>query len=108
MGVFSLQVHAHEIFVNGVFNGDPHPGNIMLCDDGRVGLIDYGQVKRIDLSTRLNYAELILYLADDDREAVVKKYREIGVQTEKNSADIHWRLAAFWNDRDTADVSMGM
>ncbi len=26
------------------FNGDPHPGNILLCPDGRVGLIDYGQV----------------------------------------------------------------
>jgi hypothetical protein len=38
------RVHAHEILVNGVFNGDPHPGNILLCPDGRVGLIDYGQV----------------------------------------------------------------
>ncbi len=38
------RVHAHEILVNGCFNGDPHPGNILLCPDGRVGLIDYGQV----------------------------------------------------------------
>ena len=38
------RVHAHEILVNGVFNGDPHPGNILLCPDGRIGLIDYGQV----------------------------------------------------------------
>lgn len=37
-------VHAHEIFLNGEFNGDPHPGNILLLNDGRVGLIDYGQV----------------------------------------------------------------
>lgn len=38
-------VHAHEIFLNGEFNGDPHPGNIMLLNDGRIGLIDYGQVR---------------------------------------------------------------
>jgi len=41
---FLLRVHAHEIFVDGYFNGDPHPGNILLLEDGRMGLIDYGQV----------------------------------------------------------------
>ena len=36
--------HRYQIFVDGVFNGDPHPGNILLMPDGRLGLIDYGQV----------------------------------------------------------------
>jgi aarF domain-containing kinase len=42
-----MKVHAHEIFTDGIFNGDPHPGNILLMDDGRLGLIDYGQVCNI-------------------------------------------------------------
>ena len=44
---------AHQIFVDGCFNGDPHPGNVMLLPDGRLGLIDYGQVKKIDHATRM-------------------------------------------------------
>ena len=28
-----------------LFNGDPHPGNYLVMDDGRVGFIDYGSVK---------------------------------------------------------------
>jgi aarF domain-containing kinase len=32
-------VHAYQVFHEGRFNGDPHPGNIMLMDDGRIGLI---------------------------------------------------------------------
>lgn len=40
-----LAVHGHEILVDGIFNGDPHPGNILLMPDGRLGLIDFGQVK---------------------------------------------------------------
>ena len=40
-----LQVHGHEIFVDGAFNGDPHPGNFLLVQPGnKIGLIDYGQV----------------------------------------------------------------
>lgn len=36
-----MRVHAEEIFRHGIFNADPHPGNIMLLKDGRIGLIDY-------------------------------------------------------------------
>lgn len=31
------QVHAHEIFIDGIFNGDPHPGNIFLLKNGKIG-----------------------------------------------------------------------
>ena len=41
----ATRVHGHQIFVDGAFNGDPHPGNILLTPDGKLGLIDYGQVR---------------------------------------------------------------
>ena len=34
----------------------------LWLQDGRLGLIDYGQVKHIDLPTRLSYARLIVAL----------------------------------------------
>ena len=40
-------IHGEQVFVDGLFNADPHPGNVMLLHghgDG-VGLIDFGQVK---------------------------------------------------------------
>lgn len=44
-----LLIHGHEILVDGYFNGDPHPGNLLLLrkPDGtpQIGLIDYGQVR---------------------------------------------------------------
>lgn len=32
----------------GVFNGDPHPGNYIFLEDGRVVFLDFGCVKRLD------------------------------------------------------------
>ena len=33
-----LRVHGHEIFIDGFFNGDPHPGNLLLSyPDGKYG-----------------------------------------------------------------------
>lgn len=47
-------------------------GNILLLPDGRLGLIDYGQVKRLTLPQRISYAKLICRLAREDREAIVR------------------------------------
>jgi len=75
------RVHAHEIFIDGAFNGDPHPGNILLMPDGRIGLIDYGQVKRLPMEVRIQYAKLIVALAKGDKDDVVDQYIATGVRT---------------------------
>ena len=31
-----------QIFVKGLFHGDPHPGNILVLDDNRIAFIDFG------------------------------------------------------------------
>ena len=38
-----VDVHGHEILIDGCFNADPHPGNVLLLKNGKLGLIDYGQ-----------------------------------------------------------------
>jgi predicted unusual protein kinase regulating ubiquinone biosynthesis (AarF/ABC1/UbiB family) len=35
-----------SVFADGVFSGDPHPGNYLFLDDGRVCVLDFGLVKR--------------------------------------------------------------
>lgn len=42
----------HQILIVGTFHADPHPGNIMVMDDGRATLLDFGSVGRIDKVTR--------------------------------------------------------
>lgn len=43
-----VDVLGKMIFVDGWFHADTHPGNVMLLDDGRVGLIDFGQCCGVD------------------------------------------------------------
>jgi len=61
-----LAVHGHEVLIDGCFNADPHPGNI-LCTDGKLALIDYGQVKHIEKKDRISLAKCILLV-----EAAIK------------------------------------
>jgi ubiquinone biosynthesis protein len=50
----------HQILRVGVFHADPHPGNMLLLEDGRIGLIDFGSVGRIDPSVQVAIQELLV------------------------------------------------
>lgn len=104
-----FEVHGHEIFVDGEFNGDPHPGNIILMPDGRLGLIDYGQVKRIPEEVRINYAKTIVAYCNGNQEKLLDVlWNEIGSVGKYRRKDVALRLYAFWNDRNTSDILQGM
>jgi aarF domain-containing kinase len=104
-----LDVHAYQLFVNGTFNADPHPGNILLLDDGRLGLIDFGQVGRINDTDRAKLAKILIALAEDKREEVVRVYtEEMGHSTKKNNTEMLYKRAAFALDRESHDITGGL
>lgn len=49
-----------------VFNGDPHPGNYLLADDGRVAFLDFGLVKHFEEAEVDQFAVLIRAMIDRD------------------------------------------
>lgn len=56
----------------------PHPGNIFVLDDGRVGLIDFGQVKQISGRARETLAKVMVALADRQSDTNPSDLRLIG------------------------------
>jgi ubiquinone biosynthesis protein len=49
-----------QILVDGVFHADPHAGNVLLLADGRLGLLDFGSVGRLDAGLREAFQRLLL------------------------------------------------
>jgi len=55
-----------QVMLDGIFHADPHPGNILLLGDGRLGLLDWGSVGRIDAGLRDALQRLVLALDRGD------------------------------------------
>ena len=91
--------------VDGVFSADQHPGNVLLMPDGRLGLIDFGQVKEMTEEHRYKLARMMVALARDDRPAVVEEMLRMGFRTKHMAADTIFLHAAFNFDRDTQDIT---
>lgn len=57
-----------SIYRFSLFNGDPHPGNYILCDDGRVAFVDYGCVVEFSPDTIEKFIRIIRALLAGDHE----------------------------------------
>ncbi len=66
-----------------LFSADPHPGNYLLMDDGRVAFLDYGLVRAIDPGTLMMLLETAQALITDDKERGREALEGLGILTPK-------------------------
>jgi len=96
-----VKVHGHQLFIDGALNGDAHPGNILILSDGRIGLIDFGQVKVLPDTIRRKLARLFKSLLRDSPEGVRDVCRETGLLKtklmDKDPSLIHRRCELYFN-----------
>lgn len=62
----------------GLALGDPHPGNYLLCADGKVAFFDFGMIRRLPPGYLDDEAVIAAALREDDAEAVLDGMRELG------------------------------
>ncbi len=74
-----------QMFEEGFFHADPHPGNLLLGDDGRVVLLDLGMVELLDQRDRTTIAQLVVSLSNGSAEVVSEALRHLCERT--SSAD---------------------
>jgi ubiquinone biosynthesis protein len=72
-----------QIMEVGVFHADPHPGNILLQDDGTIVLIDLGAVGRIGRSQRQVVVQLIGAAGSGEAAGVREAIEQITVVDER-------------------------
>jgi predicted unusual protein kinase regulating ubiquinone biosynthesis (AarF/ABC1/UbiB family) len=59
-----FRAYLDQILVHGLVHADPHPGNVLLTDDGRLGLIDLGMTVRITPEMQDHLVVLLLAIGD--------------------------------------------
>lgn len=66
-----------QIFEHGFFHGDPHPGNMLILNDGVTGLLDYGMMGSFTPAFRSSVAHLIAGLAEKNHQQVMRSILEM-------------------------------
>jgi ubiquinone biosynthesis protein len=80
----------------GRFHGDPHPGNVLLLDDGSLGLVDFGITGRLDTYERASVFETLLSMRLEQPALLYDALMTIGaIEAEHDPNQVERELAQF-------------
>jgi predicted unusual protein kinase regulating ubiquinone biosynthesis (AarF/ABC1/UbiB family) len=67
-----FELYLDQILVEGFFHADPHPGNLLLTPDARIGIVDLGMVARVPTALRDQLIRLLVGLSEARSDDVVR------------------------------------
>ena len=78
-----FRTYLHQIFDEGFFHADPHPGNLFVDPDGpsgwRLVFVDFGMVGHVSESLRSGLRDLAIGLSVRDVDRLLGAYEQMGV-----------------------------
>lgn len=74
-----IELYMHMMLVDGLFHADPHPGNLLVQDDGTIVVLDFGMVVRVDRTLRRRLARTAFAGIQRDAEGLIDGFYELGV-----------------------------
>jgi ubiquinone biosynthesis protein len=87
-----IEAAFRQLFEDGLFHGDPHPGNILVLPGNRIALVDFGLVGRLSRVQQEALVTLIVAVSLRDPDSVARIINRIGLP------DQHTPIAEFRED----------
>ena len=107
----SARVFFNQVFRDGMFHGDMHPGNMLVDAKGDIVALDFGIMGRIDLPTRRHLAAMLLGFLTRDFGEVAEVFVAAGlVAPEQDRNAFKQAIRAIGEpilDRPLEQISMG-
>lgn len=101
-----FRAYLKQMLVDGVFHADPHPGNVFITEDERIGLLDLGMVARLMGSFQDNLLKLLLAISDGRGDEAAEITIKMGKpKPQFNRSEFVRRVADLVAENAHADVS---
>src|SRR5882724_3978288 len=85
-----FRAYLKQILVDGIFHADPHPGNIFIADDLKIGLLDLGMIGRVTPAMQETLLKLLLAVSEGRAEDAADIAIRIS-QTDDDFDEPHFR-----------------
>ena len=100
-----------QIYVDGFFHADPHPGNLYYLRDGRAAILDCGMVGRLDPNTQQILTEMLLAIVDLDAQRCSQLTLQLAKARRTDDlarleSDFEALLRKYYN-RNIAEINLG-
>ncbi|MCH9649268.1 MAG: hypothetical protein K0U98_13595 [Deltaproteobacteria bacterium] len=99
-----LDAYCRMILIDGVYHADPHPGNLLVSDDGTVVFIDFGAVGRVSRVMKEGLPKLLEALLRRDRQEVLRALRSMGFVQRQGGDEVAQQMIDYLYSRFLEDL----
>jgi ubiquinone biosynthesis protein len=101
-----VQVFCQQIFVDGIYHADPHPGNMLVADGGELVLLDFGAVAELSPHMREGIPEFLEGVIRRDTDQLIKAMRKMGFLSRSDAPDVSEKVIEFFHQRFQEEVKL--
>ena len=94
-----------QIFTNGFFHADPHPGNILVLADGRFCFLDYGAVGIVSASLRHHLGVILYGVIYKDPQRIIRTLSQLATQRIVNIDRLEYEVTEIIEQYSSASLS---
>ncbi|MGQ9492479.1 MAG: ABC1 kinase family protein [Anaerolineae bacterium] len=72
-----VDVYLKQVFMDGFFHADPHPANILICNE-QIGFVDFGMMGYLTPATKDLLADLLVHMLNQDVDQLTQAIIRLG------------------------------
>ncbi len=74
-----MNIYLTQIFEFGYFHADPHPGNVLVREDGVICLIDFGMVGKLTRRDKYAFSGIFIGMVQQNAQAMAINLRKLAI-----------------------------
>ena len=82
-----LDLYLRQVLQAGIFQADPHPGNLLVTPEGKLVLLDFGCTMQLSEAFRNGYFKVLGAALMDERETMADLLMNMGFKTRSGRPD---------------------
>ncbi len=75
-----FHAYIRQIFRDGFFHADPHPGNLLVSSEGRLIFLDFGMVVLIRPERRKIFIKVLMSIVGCDVDTLIESFEKLGLE----------------------------
>lgn len=101
-----VQCTLRQLLEHGFFHADPHPGNLLAMENGKLVYLDFGMMSEITPDQRYALINAVVHIVNRDFSALVQDYIELEfLPPDADITPISAALTKLFNDALTSSVA---
>jgi predicted unusual protein kinase regulating ubiquinone biosynthesis (AarF/ABC1/UbiB family) len=105
-----VELYCQQIFTDGVYHADPHPGNLLVRTDAQnqlqIVFLDFGAVAEVSPQMRHGIVELIQGGISGDTERIVRAMKDMGFVARGADTEVFERVIEYFHQQFQDNIQL--